>query len=320
MIRYLKERDVEKLLPMAAAVELVEQSLRARAEGRAVDVPRVRARIPAGTLHMLEAAAPDLGIIGYKAYFSATGKGTRFYVHLFDTESGKLIAIVEASQLGMVRTGAASGVATRYMAREDAAVVASIGAGKQAIGQLEAVCAVRKVREVRVWSRNPERSSGFCAALEKKLGVEMKVFTDPVAAVRGADIINVITKATAPVLLGEWLEAGQHINAAGSNSLARRELDSAAVKRATRIVVDSRNTARNECGDLLPLTETGLLDWDSLPELGEVITGRVAGRPAAADITLYESHGMAIQDLYTAKYVLDAALKQNVGVDLPIGD
>jgi ornithine cyclodeaminase len=122
------------------------------------------------------------------------------------------------------------------------------------------------------------------------------------------------------VLLGEWLEAGQHINAAGSNSLARRELDSAAVKRATRIVVDSRNTARNECGDLLPLTETGLLDWDSLPELGEVITGRVAGRPAAADITLYESHGMAIQDLYTAKYVLDAALKQNVGVDLPIGD
>jgi ornithine cyclodeaminase len=320
MIRYLKEKDVEQLLPMAAAVELVEQSLRARAEGRAVDVPRVRARIPAGTLHMLEAAAPDLGIIGYKAYFSATGKGTRFYVHLFDTGSGKLTAIIEASQLGMVRTGAASGVATRYMAREDAAVVASIGAGKQAIGQLEAVCAVRKVREVRVWSRNPERAQKFCTALATRLGVAMTVVTDATAAVHGADIINVITKAASPVLLGEWLQAGQHINAAGSNSLARRELDAAAVQRATRLAVDSRNTARNECGDLLPLTEAGLLDWDSLTELGEIICGRVAGRQGDDDITLYESHGMAIQDLYTAKYVLDAALKQNVGVDLPIGD
>ena len=320
MIRYLKEKDVEQLLPMADAVELVEQSLQARAEGRATDVPRVRARMPAGTLHMMEATAGDLNVIGYKAYFSATGKGTRFYVHLFDTESGKPTAIIEASHLGMVRTGAASGVATRHMAREDAAIVATLGAGKQAIGQLEAVCAVRKIREVRVWSRNPERSQQFCVALEKKLGVTMQVITDPAEAVRGADIINVITKASTPVLLGAWLTAGQHINAAGSNSLARRELDEAAVRRSTRIVVDSRNTARNECGDLLPLAETGLIDWDALPELGEVITGRLPGRRSKDDITLYESHGMAVQDLYTGKFVLDAALKNNIGLDLPVGD
>ena len=320
MIRYLKEKDVEQLLPMVNAVELVEESLKARAEGRASDVPRVRARMPAGTLHMMEATAGDLNVIGYKAYFSATGKGTRFYVHLFDTESGKPTAIIEASHLGMVRTGAASGVATRHMAREDAAIVATLGAGKQAIGQLEAVCAVRKIREVRVWSRNPERSQQFCAALEKKLGVTMKVITDPAEAVRGADIINVITKASTPVLLGAWLTAGQHINAAGSNSLARRELDEAAVRRSTRIVVDSLNTARNECGDLLPLAETGLIDWDALPELGEVITGRLPGRRSKDDITLYESHGMAVQDLYTGKFVLDAALKNNIGLDLPVGD
>lgn len=320
MIRYLTEKDVERLLPMADAVELVEQALKARAEGRASDVPRVRARMPAGTLHMMEATAADLNLIGYKAYFSATGKGTRFYVHLFDTESGKPIAMMEASYLGMARTGAASGVATRHLAREDATVVASLGAGKQAIGQLEAVCAVRKVSEVRVWSRNPQRSRDFCAALEKKLGVTMKVITDAAEAVRGADIINVITKASTPVLLGAWLSPGQHINAAGSNSLARRELDEAAVRRSTRIVVDSRNTARNECGDLLPLAETGLIDWDALPELGEIIIGRVPGRRSKDDITLYESHGMAIQDLYTGKFVLDAALKQNIGIDLPVGD
>ncbi len=320
MIRYLKEKDVEQLLPMADAIELVEQSLKARAEGRATDVPRVRAHVPAGTLHLLEAAAPDLNLIGYKAYFSATGKGTRFYVHLFDTETGKPTAMIEASYLGMVRTGAASGVATRHMAREDAAVVASIGAGKQAIGQLEAVCAVRKIREVRVWSRNPERAREFCAALEKKLGVEMKALADPAVAVRGADIINVITKAATPVLLGAWLAPGQHINAAGSNSLARRELDEAAVRRSTRIAVDSRATARNECGDLLPLVETGHANWDALPELGEIITGRVAGRASRDDITLYESHGMAIQDLYTGKFVLDAALSNNIGIELPVGD
>ena len=137
---------------------------------------------------------------------------------------------------------------------------------------------------------------------------------------RGANIINVITKASTPVLLGAWLTAGQHINAAGSNSLARRELDEAAVRRSTRIVVDSRNTARNECGDLLPLAETGLIDWDALPELGEVITGRLPGRRSKDDITLYESHGMAVQDLYTGKFVLDAALRNNIGLDLPVGD
>ena len=197
----------------------MEESLKARAEGRASDVPRVRARMPAGTLHMMEATAGDLNVIGYKAYFSATGKGTRFYVHLFDTESGKPTAIIEASHLGMVRTGAASGVATRHMAREDAAIVATLGAGKQAIGQLEAVCAVRKIREVRVWSRNPERSQQFCAALEKKLGVTMKVITDPAEAVRGADIINVITKASTPVLLGAWLTAPTRWLGANSTKL-----------------------------------------------------------------------------------------------------
>ena len=320
MIRYLKEKEVEQILTMAAAVECVEQALKARTEGRAVDVPRVRARIPQGTLHMMEAAAPDLKLIGYKAYYSATGKGTRFHVHLYDCESGKPTAIIEASHLGMVRTGAASGVATRYLAREDAAVLGTIGAGKQAIGQLEAVCAVRRISVVKVYSRNADRAQKFCAALSEKLDIPMHAVTSAAEAVRGADIVNVITKAASPVLAGDWLQPGQHINAAGSNSLARRELDETAVRRCARIVVDSRNTARNECGDLLPLAENGHIDWDSLPELGEVIVGRVPGRRSPDEITLYESHGMAIQDLYVARHVLDIARQKNIGVDLPIGD
>ncbi len=320
MLRYINEKEVAQILTMPKTVELVEAALKARAEGRAIDVPRVRARAPAGTQNILQAAAPDLKMIGYKIYYSNPGKGSRYHVHLIDTDSGNLVAMIEASHLSMVRTGAASGVATRYMARADAATVGMIGTGKQAVGQLEAVCAVRKITSAKVYSRKTEKARDFCAAMSAKLGIKMEAVTSAAEAVRGVDIINVITKASSPVLLGEWLEPGQHINAAGSNALTRRELDEAAIKRCARVVVDSRGTARNECGDLLPLIESGKLDWDALPELGELIAGHIAGRKARDEITLYESHGMGIQDIYTGHYILGIARAQGIGIDLPIGE
>jgi ornithine cyclodeaminase len=319
MIRYINEKEVAQILTMPKTVELVEASLKARAEGRAIDVPRVRARSPAGTQHILQAAAPDLKLIGYKAYYSNPGKGSRYHVHLIDTDSGNLVAMIEASYLGMMRTGAASGVATKYMARENAATVGMIGAGKQAVGQLEAVCAVRKITSAKVYSRKTEKARDFCTAMSSRLGIKMEAVTSAPEAVHGVDIINVITKASNPVLLGEWLEPGQHINAAGSNALTRRELDESAVRRS-RVVVDSRGTARNECGDILPLIENGKLDWDALPELGELIAGHMAGRRSRDEITLYESHGMGIQDIYTGHYILGVAREKNIGIDLPIGD
>src|SRR6185295_14629659 len=129
------------------------------------------------------------------------------------------------------------------------------------VGQLEAVCAVRKIRAARVYSRDIRKARDFCAALSDKLGIKMEAVASAADAVHGVDVINVITKASSPVLLGEWLEPGQHINAAGSNALIRRELDMAAVQRCARVAVDARGTARNECGDLLPLVESGKLDW-----------------------------------------------------------
>ena len=155
--------------------------------------------------------------------------------------------------------------------------------------------------------------------MSSRLGIKMEAVTSAPEAVRGVDIINVITKASNPVLLGEWLEPGQHINAAGSNALTRRELDELTIKRCARVVVDSRGTARNECGDLLPLIESGRLDWDALPELGELIAGHVAGRTSRDEITLYESHGMGIQDIYTGDHILKVAREKNLGIDLPIG-
>src|SRR5688572_17775876 len=232
MVRYLTETDVERLLTMPLAIEMVERALKDRALGKAVDVPRARAHIATGTLHMMQAAAPELNLIGFKAYFS-TGHGTRYFVQMFNTESGRLEAIIEASYLGMVRTGAASGVATRCLAREDAAVVGMIGAGKQAVGQLEAVCKVRAIRAARVYSRNLERARKFCDAMSSRLGIAVTPVVTASDAVRGADIVNVITKAANPVLLGEWLAPGQHINAAGSNSIIRRELDEEADRKST---------------------------------------------------------------------------------------
>ncbi|HYC49085.1 MAG TPA: ornithine cyclodeaminase family protein [Burkholderiales bacterium] len=317
MIRYLTESDVKQLLTMKDAVGLVEDALRARAEGAATDVARVRTHVPQGTLHVLQAASPELNRIGYKAYYS-TATGTKAHVHLYDMAKGPLDAIVEARHVGMVRTGAASGVATRYLAREDASIVAMIGAGKQAVGQLEAVCHVRKVKEVRVWSRRAETARRFCDELGPKLKLQMRAVENGADAVRGAHIVNVITKASEPVLRGEWLEPGQHVNAAGSNSLIRRELDTAAVKRASYITVDSRATARNESGDLLPLVETGHLGWDALTEIGEVIIGRAPRRTSDEQITLYESHGMGIQDLYVACRLVDLARRNGVGTDLPV--
>src|SRR5687768_5761515 len=317
MTRYLTESDVKQLLTMPMAVELVEEALKARAEGRATDTPRVRNRNPEGTLHILQASARYLNRIGFKAYYSIPG-ATGYHVHLYDMKAGAHLAMVEASWLGMVRTGAASGVATKYLA-PNASVVAMLGAGKQAVGQLEAVCEVCDVREVRVWSRKPETSAKFIDKLAGRLNVEMRAVNDPARAVAGAHVINVITKSAEPVLRGEWLEPGQHINAAGSNSLIRRELDEAAVKRADYITVDSRNTAKNECGDLLPLTETGFIDWDALTEIGEVITGRAPRRTSADQITLYESHGMGVQDLYVATKLVELARARGVGTDYPIG-
>src|SRR5688500_11059922 len=168
MIRYLTEAEVRQLLTMKDAVALVEDALRARAEGRAVDVPRVRTHVPQGTLHTLQAASHELNRIGYKAHYTRASD-TNAHVQLYDIAKVPLDATLAARHIGLVRTGAASGVATRYLAREDASIVAMIGSGKQAVGQLEAVCHVRKVKEVRVWSRNIGNARKFCEELASKL-------------------------------------------------------------------------------------------------------------------------------------------------------
>jgi alanine dehydrogenase len=318
MIHYLSEKDVQQVLNMEILLDSTERSLKDRALHNAIDVPRQRIYTPEGTQHVLQASSKAIGYTGFKYYYTRpTGKS--FYVHLIGIQSGKLEAIVEAIWMSMVRTGAASGAATKYLANEDASIVGQIGSGYQSIGQLEAVCAVRKIKEARVFSRTREKLEAYCKKMTDKLGLPVLPAASAEAAVRGAHIVNVITKSTSPVLKGEWLEPGQHINAAGSNALSRAEIDDATVKRCDLIIVDARGTAQKECGDLVSSFEKGVIQWDYLTEIGDVYACKAPGRTSPSQITLYESHGMGIQDLYGAAKALELAKARGLGTPLPVG-
>ncbi|HNL97881.1 MAG TPA: ornithine cyclodeaminase family protein [Accumulibacter sp.] len=318
MALFLTESDVAQLLTMPLALEAVEAAHRALAVGQALDVPRQRTRLPQTTLHVLQGALPEFGVIGYKAYTS-NRSGVRFLVHLYDASTGSLRAVIEADRLGMMRTAAASGVATRCLARPEARVLGMFGAGWQAEGHLEAIAAVRALDRVKVYSRNAERLQNFCRRMSERLGLEVRAAASPEDVVRGSDLVSTVTTAASPLFGGDWLAPGTHINAAGSNSLIRRELGEDVLKRCSAIVVDSVETALREAGDLLPWLEKGRLHVGQLRDLGQVLAGRQPARTTVDEITLFESQGLAVQDLALAARLESLARTRGLGSELPYG-
>ena len=314
----LRESDVEKLLTMPLALELVESVHREYSTGEASDVPRERTRLPKAALHMLQGAVPSAGVFGYKAYTSSR-EGVRFLVYMFSAERGNLEAVVEANFLGMMRTGAAGGVAARWLARDDAKVAGVIGSGWQARGQIEALASVRTLAQVKVYSRNAEKLAAFCARTSKELSLDVVPAASAEEAVRASDIVATITNSATPVFSGDWLAPGTHVNAAGSNSLVRREIDETTVRKASLIAVDSRATALKECGDLLPSLEKGRIHMGGVSELGEIIAGIRPARTSPDQVTLFESHGMAIQDLILAEALARMARAEGLGTQLDLG-
>ena len=317
MATFLSENDVKQLLTVTMALEAVESAHCDLANGLAQDTPRARTRLPQTVLHMLQGALPAQGVIGYKAY-TTNRSGNRFLVHLFDAASGLLEAIIEANYLGMVRTGAASAVAAKYLARPECKVAGIFGSGWQAEGHVRAICATLPLQQVKICGRQPEKLNSFCARLQEITGVEMVPTLSPEVTVRGSDLIGTVTTAVSPLFDAEWLEPGMHINAAGSNALIRQELSEAAVRRCAFVCVDSVPTALAEAGDLLPLLEKGRLHSRQMVELGDVMIGRHPGRQCASEITLFESQGMAIQDLALGVRLLAAARERGLGVSLPM--
>jgi len=317
-ILYLTEADVQQLLTMETALAAVEDALRHCSEGKGVNQPRTRLHAPAGVvLHYMAAGDFAGGYFGMKLYTS-TPTGTRFLVPLFRAHSGELVALLEADRLGCLRTGAATGIATKYMARPDATHVGIIGTGHQAPTQLEAVAAVRRLERVRAYSRHPERREAFAQAMRAQLGINVQAVETAEKAVRDADIVITVTNANQPVVEGAWLGPGTHLNAVGANSLQRRELDDATVRRAARIVADSKEQALREAGDLSGPFQTDPHYWESIHELHQVVSGAVPGRTHADEVTLFKSTGIALEDVAVAACVYEMAQEQNVGRWLPM--
>ena len=318
MALLLTESDVTQLLKMEDMIAALERAFRAHGRGAAANRPRHRIQIPGLTLHVMSAALPSAGVLGVKAYATGSG-GARFVVLAWNAETGRLEGVIEADRLGQVRTGAASGVATKHMARGDAGTLGCIGTGWQAETQIEAVCAVRPVARVRVFGRDADRRQAFAGRMAERLGVPVEPAASAEAAVRESEIVITVTTARDPVLFGRWLRPGTHINAAGVNWAQKRELDDEAVMRAARIAVDDRAQAAIECGDLIPLVERGVLSWDRIGELGEIVAGKIQSRTAAEEITLFESQGLAIEDMAAAALVLERARAEGAGQEIPIG-
>ncbi len=316
MAIFLRESDIEKLATMKVALEAVEQAFRLQGEQNAENAPRRRCRIAKGFLHVMSSSLPTLGYAGLKSYTSV-GTTTRFQVHLYSSKDGQLLAVMEADLLGQMRTGAASAVATKYMSRKEASRLGIFGSGSQARTQLEAICAVRPIQNIVVYSRDPQRRADFCKEMTSRLGIGVYPASTPEEAAKEMDIVVTATTSKTPVLLGEWLAKGTHINAIGANHVARQELDIEAVRRSACAIVDSVEQAKLESGDLARAVEAEAFFWEDARELGSVVIGEFPGREEDSEITLFKSCGIALEDIALAGKIYEAAAKAGIGDPLP---
>ena len=316
MALYLTESHVDSLLTMQVAIDALEDVFKARARGDAFNIPRRRLPTSSGVYNFMSASWKSHNLVGHKSY--AGGRpGIQFHVMLYDTSTNELMAVIEANRMGQVRTGAASGVATRYMANEgDSIVVGIIGSGYQAETQLEAVAHVRNVAVASVYSRDPENRARFAAKMTERLGFQV----GPAASaedVADADVICTITSSVDPVLKGEWIDPGTHINAAGNNSWMKRELDTRAIVMADIVAVDDVEQAKIECGELMRAAETGHFSWDTAVPIHDIVNGARAGRSSKEDITLFESQGIALEDIAVCERIVELARERGIGHELP---
>ena len=311
-ILLLTEAEVRDLLTMEMALEAVETGLRQMALHEAENISRSRCQTDQAVLHVMSAAANSLRVMGYKAY-ATSRKGANFHVGLFDGQTGEMTALVQADYLGQMRTGAASGIATKYLARAEASNAGLFGVGKQARTQLLAICKVRTIKHICVFSRNEANRRKFCTEMTPLCQCPVEPASRPEEAAMGKDIVITATTSREPVLMGAWLAQGSHLNIIGSNYLSKTEIDVAAIRRANTIVVDSKDQAHLEAGDFRQARDEGALQWSSVSELGEVIAGRTPGRQRPSDITLFKSVGLAIEDVATATKIVALAQELNVG-------
>ena len=312
---YLKEEDIEKLITVPEVIELLDAAFRDQSAGRAWNNPRTRLRVAGGSLHLMAGAIP--GYFGYKAYTIGGGQ-TKFFFFLYSAQTMDLLALMEADTLGQKRTGAATGLATRVLANPDSTEATLFGAGWQAQTQLLAIDAVRKLKRVFVLSRRPERRDEFIRKMQPQVKAELVAARSAEEAVRASQIVTTITNTREPVLKGEWLQPGTHVNAAGGNSMIRSEFDNEVVLRSNCLVVDSIEQCKIEDGEFLTAIETGKRHWEDFTELRDVVAGCKPGRTNASDITVFKSGGIALEDVAIGRIIYERAIERGVGRHLDI--
>jgi alanine dehydrogenase len=318
MTLHISEAEVRAVLTMPLAVQVVEEISRKQATGEVVVHPRRRFELPGGGFfHYMAAADFSAGFVAMKQYTFVRGK-LRFLVPLYEMPTGDLLALIEADYMGQLRTGAASGVATKYLARKNARVAAIIGTGGQAKTQLEAIAAVRKLESARAYGRDAARREKFCKEMSERVGIPVQASASTTDAVRGADIVCTATTAAQPVVRGADLSPGAHINAIGANHAHKRELDDETVASADIIVVDSVEQSRQEAGDLIIAFHGDEICWTGVKKLSEIVAGKASGRTSDTELTLFKSNGIASWDLAVAMKVYAMAREKKLGRELPL--
>ena len=313
---YLTEADVGRLVTVKDAIGVLDELFASWGPGATANLPRQRARLPGGSFNLMGAAYGAKGVHGLKAY--AGLKGGQFHTLLYSSSDGRLKAMIEADLFGQMRTGAASGLATRLLARADARTLGVIGTGRQSRTQVLAVCAVRPIKRVNVFARTPEHRESYARAMEKELGVEVVPVPSGEACVAQADVVVTITKSAEPVCRAGWLSPGAHVNAAGANSGDRREVDAETVLRAAVKLTDHVEQAKVEAGEFRDLVAAGKLAWSDIRELGELVTGKAKGRTSPSELTLFKSLGIALEDVAFAELVYQRALAVGAGRPIPV--
>jgi alanine dehydrogenase len=313
---FLTETDVAGLLDMNLALDALDDVFRARSAGEVWNEPRYRLPIGSGSYNFMAATWPTRGLAGHKSYVAGAA-GISFHVMLYSTKGEGLLAVIEAGRMGQVRTGAASGIATKYMATNGASSVGIIGSGYQAETQLEAVCAVRDIKDVKVFSRTSAKRENFASTMSERLGVSVVAVDSKEAAADGMDVLIAVTNSVDPVVTVDMVEVGMHINAAGNNSWMKRELDTATIARADLVACDDIDQTKIECGELMHAAESGHFSWESLVRLDRIVAGLRTARSSDSDVTLFESQGVAFEDLATCARLYDLAVERGVGAELP---
>lgn len=314
----INEEEVRDLLPMNECVDVLDDLFKEMGAGAVSNMNRYRVPLPRGSMQVMAGMSTANGATGLKTYVTGVGAPSQMVVLLFDLRTALPIAFIAANALGAIRTGAASGVATRHMAREDASAAAIIGTGSQARTQLAAVAATRTLDRALVYSRKQENRERFAAEMAAELGIAVKAVASPDDAIADADVVCTITNSREPVFDGTKLKAGTHVNAAGSNGWIRREIDDETIKRSAVIACDDISDAKIECGELIWAAERRIFRWETAVEFSDIAVRTIKGRPSAEAITLFESQGLAVEDVAAGMHVYRKALERGIGREVAV--